>query len=173
MLKQLFLLSFAFFLTITTSLTAQDEPDPNAQAVQTNETYAEAVYRISKMSREEKNTMVQCPLHFKGDMPMSDNYRANASDYTTCYEYPFAYQLNYRRFCKICTKIMSKESGDAAPVITKATFERCGVHNNGLKGNPDYDNVHYEKKPAADTPHAKQYLFKNYCTICTKIYKQQ
>lgn len=163
-----FLLFFALFVNAFTTL-AQDEPK-----TQEPETYEAAVYRISKMTREEKNTMMECPLHGRGkEMPMSDNYRANASDYTTCYEYPFAYQLNYRRYCKICTKIMAKEAGEDAPVISKSTFERCGMHNASLKGNPDYTGSGYEKHPSPETPHAQQYKFKNYCPICTKVVKSQ
>lgn len=136
--------------------------------------YAQTVHRVSKMSREEKNTMNECPLHNGNhEMPLSDNYRANASDYTTCYEYPFAYQLNYRRYCKACTRIMSKESGTQMPKIARSTFERCPVHNAQLKGNPDYDRIQYEREPESATPHAKQYLFKYYCKSCTKIVRLQ
>lgn len=137
--------------------------------------YASIVRKVSKMTREEKNTVTKCPLHHHGnEMPISDNYRPNASDYTTCYEYPFAYQLNYRRYCKVCTRIMSKEAGNAPQhQTTKATFERCAVHNATLKGNPDYDQTMYERNPNPNTPHAKQYWFKNYCKTCTKIVKAQ
>lgn len=132
--------------------------------------------QVSGLSREEKNTMASCPVHNK-HMGLSDNYRADASDYTPGDHYPFAYQLNYRRYCLPCTKVMSKEAhvedtgGKAS--ANKATFERCALHNSELKGNGDYDKVSYEKNPSADMPHAKQYLYKNYCTICTKVYKIQ
>ncbi len=136
--------------------------------------YAQTVHRVSKMSREEKNTMNECPLHHSNrEMPLSDNYRANASDYTTCYEYPFAYQLNYRRYCKTCTRIMAKESGTQMPKIARSTFERCPVHNAQLKGNPEHDRIQYERHPDSNTPHAKQYLFKYYCKTCTKIVRSQ
>lgn len=136
--------------------------------------YIQTVNTVSKMSREEKNTMNECPLHNSNrEMPLSDNYRANASDYTTCYEYPFAYQLNYRRYCRVCTRIMAKESGSRMPKIARATFERCPVHNAPLKGNPDYDRIQYERDPEVETPHARQYLFKYYCKSCTKIVKAQ
>jgi|VirMetMinimDraft_7_1064189.scaffolds.fasta_scaffold47828_2 hypothetical protein len=136
--------------------------------------YYATVKRVSKMSREEKNTITECPLHSQNkEMALSDNYRANASDYTTCYEYPFAYQLNYRRFCRICTKIMSKDSGQKMPVTPKGSFERCSAHNTPLKGNPDYDNTMYEKRPSTNTPHARQYSFKYYCNTCTKIVKSE
>lgn len=136
--------------------------------------YYATVKRVSKMSREEKNTITECPLHNKSkEMPLSDNYRANASDYTTCYEYPFAYQLNYRRFCRTCTKVMSKDSGQKMPVIPKGTFQRCPVHNSPLKGNPDYNNIIYERNPSSNTPHAKQYSFKYYCNTCSKIVKAE
>jgi len=138
--------------------------------------YRKTVYRVSKLSREEKNTMASCPLHNTSrEMPLSDNYRANASDYTTCYEYPFAYQLNYRRYCKVCTRIMSKESNTQLPRISRssATFQRCEVHNTPLKGNPDYSRVQYEREPAGGSPHARQYLYKYFCKTCTKVVKQQ
>lgn len=136
--------------------------------------YYATVRRVSKMSREEKNTITECPLHHnKKEMPLSDNYRANASDYTTSYEHPFAYQLNYRRYCRVCTKVMSKDSGLKMPVLPKGSYERCPAHNATLKGNPDYDNTMYEKRPSARTPHARQYSFKYYCTPCTKIVKAE
>lgn len=138
--------------------------------------YRKTVYRISKLSREEKNTIASCPLHNTNrEMPLSDNYRANASDYTTCYEYPFAYQLNYRRYCKVCTRIMSKDSDTQMPRISRssATFQRCEVHNTPLKGNPDYNRVQYERDPVTTSPHARQYLYKYFCKTCTKIVKQQ
>lgn len=138
--------------------------------------YRKTVYRVSKLSREEKNTMTTCPLHNTSqEMPLSDNYRANASDYTTCYEYPFAYQLNYRRYCRVCTRIMSKESNTQMPRIARSssTYQRCEVHNTNLKGNPDYDRIQYERKPAGNTPHARQYLFRYYCKTCTKIVRTQ
>lgn len=138
--------------------------------------YRKTVYRVSKLSREEKNTIASCPLHNTNrEMPLSDNYRANASDYTTCYEYPFAYQLNYRRYCKVCTRIMAKDSETQIPRISRssATFQRCEVHNTPLKGNPDYDRIQYERDPVAATPHARQYLYKYFCKTCTKIVKQQ
>ena len=138
--------------------------------------YRRTVYRVSKLSREEKNTMTTCPLHnTTKEMPLSDNYRANASDYTTCYEYPFAYQLNYRRYCRVCTRIMAKDSDTQMPRIAKAsaTFQRCEIHNSTLKGNPDYDRIRYERNPIDDAPHARQYLYKYYCKTCTKIVKVQ
>lgn len=55
----------------------------------------------------------------------------------------------------------------------KATFERCGIHNTALVSNPDYDKNNYEKNPSSDMPHAKQYLFKNCCKICSKVFKIQ
>lgn len=138
--------------------------------------YRKTVYKVSKLSREEKNTIASCPLHNSNrEMPLSDSYRANASDYTTCYEYPFAYQLNYRRYCKVCTRIMSKDSNTQLPRITRtsATFQRCEVHNTPLKGNPDYDRIQYERNPAGTSPHARQYLYKYFCKTCTKTVKQQ
>lgn len=181
-MKRHLLLFFCCFLGIYSIASAQEakEEDPPAKLTKQErdylaaQKYAATVHKVSKMTREEKNTVTECPLHNKGkEMPLSDNYRANASDYTTCYEYPFAYQLNYRRYCKVCTKIMSKESGDSkSPVSSnKGTFERCSIHNTGLKSNPDYDNTMYERNPNPNTPHAKQYWFKNYCKTCTKIVK--
>ncbi|MBL4648107.1 MAG: hypothetical protein JKY03_00120 [Aureispira sp.] len=158
---------------------AKEESPPEKLTKQAQEyldaqKYYTTVRRVSKMSREERNTIIECPLHYnKKEMPLSDNYRANASDYTTSYEYPFAYQLNYRRYCRICTKIMSKDSGLKMPILPKGSFERCAAHNAPLKGNPDYDNTMYEKRPNGNTPHARQYLFKYYCNTCTKIVKAE
>ncbi len=172
-LKQVGLLFLICLLTAIAPLMAQGDEEGDKKKTGKKEnapTYT--IAQILKMTREEKNTMSQCPWHNKA-MSLSDNYRENASDYTTCYGYPFAYQLNYRRYCKVCTKIMAKESGGPMPVISKATFERCSAHNSPLKGNPDRDVVNYEKNPSSSTPHAKQYFFKNYCKICTKVYRQQ
>lgn len=177
----LFFFLFLLFGTIAQTTTAQTPDSLRPQKLTKRERdylarqeYAQTVHRVSKMSREEKNTMNECPLHNGNrEMPLSDNYRANASDYTTCYEYPFAYQLNYRRYCKTCTRIMSKESGTQMPKIAPSTFERCPVHNVQLRGNPNYDRIQYERNPETATPHAKQYLFKYYCKSCTKIIKLQ
>lgn len=181
--KQVFL-CLLICLGVNNMLTAQDgeanPPAPKAKKVKAakkGNSMAAIIVQVSGMTREEKNTMSNCPLHSKR-MTLSDNYRADASDYTPGDEYPFAYQLNYRRYCTVCTRVMSKEAKmiaieDENINKGKGTFERCGLHNSPLKGNTLQDKVDYEKNPSADMPHAKQYLFKNYCTVCTKIYKIQ
>lgn len=138
---------------------------------------AAIVAQVSGLTREEKNTMTRCPIHNK-HMSLSNNYRANASDFTISDAYPFSYQLNYRRYCSKCSRIMSKEAQffvaqDRSVNGGKATFERCGIHNTALVSNPDYDKNNYEKNPSSDMPHAKQYLFKNCCKICSKVFKIQ
>ncbi|MCP4442559.1 MAG: hypothetical protein GY810_26935 [Aureispira sp.] len=129
---------------------------------------------VASLSREEKNTMKVCPLHNK-HMPLSDNYRANASDFRQSEEYPFAYQLNYRRYCKTCTSTLEKEEKafekEEKRNANKGSFARCEVHNQTMKINGDHSSLNYERNPASDIPHAKQYLFKEYCKTCTKIYK--
>lgn len=144
-----------------------------------NGSNAAVMASLSGMSREEKNTLSRCPLHNK-HMSLSDNYRADASDFTTAESYPFAYQLNYRRYCKVCTRIMSKEAkGELAEVQEKnnksgATFQRCEIHNQPLKTNPNYDPLDMESSPnKAEMPHARQYNFRTYCKVCTKVYKIQ
>lgn len=181
-LKKAWLFVLICLITSSTSLIGQDSPKksgkPKKVKVAKNGNSAAAItVQLSGMTREEKNTMSRCPLHNK-HMSLSDNYRADASDYTPGDDYPFAYQLNYRRYCNACTKIMEKEAKsfeaeDRAVNDGRQTFERCPVHNAFLKGNPDQDKVDYEKDPSPDMPHAKQYLFKNYCKICTKVYKIQ
>jgi len=131
--------------------------------------------QLSSKTREEKNTMDRCPLHNRR-LPLSDNYRADASDYTPGDNYPFAYQLNYRRYCPVCTRVMDKEARteekeDKEQMKGEATFERCAVHNSPLKGNPDYNNKDFEEQPDGRMPHARQYRFKNYCKVCTKVHK--
>lgn len=132
---------------------------------------------IGSMSREDKNTMTKCPVHSK-NMPLSDNYRADASDFRRCDDYPFAHQLNYRRYCNACTKILAKEvtseenknkvKGD------EGTFDRCELHNKTLYTNSRFDSGNYEKAPnLEETPHAKQYKFRKYCKVCTKVHKIQ
>lgn len=131
--------------------------------------------QLSSKTREEKNTMDRCPLHNRR-LPLSDNYRADASDYTPGDNYPFAYQLNYRRYCPVCTRIMDKEAKAEEKEAKEqmkgeATFGRCPLHNVQLKGNPDYDSKNFEAQPDERMPHARQYRFKNYCKVCTKIHK--
>lgn len=134
--------------------------------------------QLSGMNREEKNTMSRCPLHNKR-MSLSDNYRADASDFRVSDGYPFAYQLNYRRYCPVCTKALEKEEKSfeaeekAANKGGEATFERCELHGATLVKNGDHDPLNSEKSPQSDMPHAKQYLFKTYCKTCTKVYKIQ
>lgn len=182
-LKQVLLFVLVCLVTNFNPLFAQGGEDAKANSPKPEKvkpvknSNAAVIAQISSMTREEKNTMSNCPLHSKR-MSLSDNYRADASDYNPGDEYPFAYQLNYRRYCTSCTRIMDREARtfeakDRAVNEGRETFERCAIHNSSLKGNPDQDKVDYEKNPAADTPHARQYLFKNYCKICTKIYKIQ
>ena len=133
--------------------------------------------RLSTMDRDEKNSVANCPLHNR-HMSLSDNYRADASEYEPGEHYPFAYQLNYRRYCNACTRIMAKEAKVTAAEVDefnkhRAVYERCDLHNDKLLHNPDQDKVDYERSPAADMPHAKQYLLKDYCNTCTKVYKIQ
>lgn len=134
--------------------------------------------QLSGMTREEKNTMARCPLHNKR-MGLSDNYRADASDFRQSDGYPFAYQLNYRRYCNTCTKVLDKEVKNfdaeerAANQADGATFKRCPIHSAPLLKNGNYDKIDYEKNPQEDMPYAKQYLFKNYCNTCTKVYRIQ
>lgn len=156
----------------------KDNKEPKRVKVAKSGNSIEAIkMQLSSKTREEKNTMDRCPLHNKR-MPLSDNYRADASDYTPGDDYPFAYQLNYRRYCNACTRVMDKEAKnmkkeDQEQRKGEVTFDRCEVHNAPLKGNPDYNNKDVEDNPSSDMPHARQYQFKNYCKICTKVYKIQ
>lgn len=176
-------LCFFFCLCATTTMTAQDDKadkpakEKKAKAAKDGNSSATIVAQVSGLNREEKNTMMRCPIHSK-HMSLSDNYRANASDYTIGDEYPFAYQLNYRRYCTKCTRVMSKEAQffeaqDRSINSRQVSFERCELHNKPLVGNPDMDKIDYEKNPSSDMPHAKQYLFKNYCKVCTKVFSIQ
>ena len=130
---------------------------------------------LDKLSREEKNTMTRCPLHNK-HMNLSDNYRANASDFQQSQNYPFAYQLQYRRYCTSCTKLLTVEYNryqrENRRNADKPTFERCEPHSEGLFVNGDYEPTGYMDKPNVGIPHAKQYKNKFYCKTCTKLYKQ-
>lgn len=168
-----------FFVATSTTVVAQkkETPPKKVKVAKNGNSTAAITVQLSGMTREEKNTMSRCPLHNR-HMSLSDNYRADASDYTPGDDYPFAYQLNYRRYCPVCTKVMEKEAKnfeeeDKAVNEGLQTFERCPVHNSPLKGNPEQDKVDYEKNPSSDMPHAKQYLFKYYCKTCTKVHKIQ
>lgn len=130
---------------------------------------------MAQLSREEKNTMTTCPLHSKR-MSLSDNYRANASDFRQSEDYPFAYQLNYRRFCPICTKTLSKEEArfkkEERSVGGKSTFTRCDYHNEYMKTNPEFSSVNStsDRDREKDMIHAKQYRGRFYCKSCSKLY---
>jgi len=130
---------------------------------------------IGGLSREEKNTMTNCPLHQKR-MGLSDNYRANASDFRQSEDYPFAYQLNYRRFCGNCTKALEKEEKafkkEEASGGNKATMERCAIHSEFMKTNPEFSSVNSvkDKDREKDILHAKQYKGRLYCKTCSKVY---
>ncbi len=182
-IKRLLLLCLLVTMTLlgtTNQASAQKEkkekePKKVKVAKGSGNSVAAIMVQLSSTTREEKNTMDRCPLHNR-HMSLSDNYRADASDYTPGEEYPFAYQLNYRRYCNVCTRIMAKEAKafeeeDKEANKEKATFERCELHATALKGNPDHSKNDYEKNPSPEMPHAKQYLFKNYCKVCTKVYK--
>lgn len=129
---------------------------------------------LDQLTREEKNTMTDCPLH-GGHMSLSDNYRANATDFRQSGAYPFAYQLNYRRSCKKCTNTLVQEE-KALERETKrnanaSSFERCALHNETLLKNGEESSMNYSRETDKDAPHAQQYKFKFYCKTCTKIYK--
>lgn len=131
---------------------------------------------LENLSREEKNTMRKCPLH-KKKMKLSDNYRANASDFRRSEDYPFAYQLNYRRYCSVCTKLLTKEEKQFAAEErargNKASMQRCTVHNKFMKTNPEFSSVKSIKneKRDEDIINAKQYMGRFYCRVCSKVYR--
>lgn len=128
--------------------------------------------QLDKMSRDERNTLSKCPLHQK-QMFLSDNFEADASSSAPSVSSPFAYQLNYRRYCSACTRIQKKETKVSAKTDDITDSNHCSVHKVALVENPDYDRTNFEKKPFGEMPHAKQYRLKNYCKVCTKVYKIQ
>lgn len=128
--------------------------------------------QLDKMSRDERNTLSKCPLHQK-QMFLSDNFEADASNSAPSASSPFAYQLNYRRYCSACTRIQKKEIKVSHKTDNTTDAKHCPVHKTALVGNPDYDRTDFEKKPLGEIPHAKQYRLKNYCKVCTKVYKIQ
>ncbi len=87
-----------------------DKPpkEKKAKAAKDGNAKATITAHVSGLNRDEKNKMVKCPIHHK-HMSLSDNFRANGSDHSPGDNYPFAYQLNYRRYCNACTRIMKKE----------------------------------------------------------------
>jgi hypothetical protein len=131
---------------------------------------------LGKLSRDEKNTMTRCPLH-GNHMPLSEEYRANASDFSESEEHPFAKQLNYRRYCSKCTGVMVKEEKEARKLEKefrcKETFARCEIHNVPIICNPDFNPNDTELRPDKDFPHAKQYKSKGQCKTCSKLYTKQ
>ena len=153
---------FACFLLLLPSFSKLKAQDAKKQA-------------IANLSREEKNTMAKCPLHNK-KMKLSDNYRANASDFRRSDDYPFAYQLNYRRYCPVCTKTLNKEekffTKQERSRGGKATMERCAIHNQFMKTNPEFSSVNSvsDRKREQDIINAKQYKSRYYCKTCSKIH---
>ncbi|MDC0230815.1 hypothetical protein OAK19_02525 [Aureispira] len=89
----------------TTKLTKEKK----AKAAKDGNAKATNIAHVSGLNRDEKNKMVKCPIHNK-HMVLSDNFLANGSEYTSGDNYPLAYQLNYRRYCNVCTRIMKKET---------------------------------------------------------------
>lgn len=160
-----------FTLITFFALKSNAQEEAKAKAAKDGNSAATIAAQVSSLNREEKNAMIRCPLHNK-HMSISDNYRANASDYTESDNYPFAYQLNYRRYCTKCTKIMQREAHifDVEPGMIA---EKCILHNQILKNNSDWDKFEKEENPSVEMPHAKQYLQQYYCTVCTKVYKIQ
>lgn len=146
-----------------------------APAAKADKTIVKTTANYTEMSREEKNGIDVCPLHGK-KMPLSDNYRANASDFAVSDGYPFARQLCYRRCCDKCTKAMTKEEEAAKKLKNKhggePTFERCALHNQTLFISDQHNTMDYEKNPKEGIPHAKQYRFKTFCPTCTKQYEK-
>lgn len=154
--------------TTTTSKTkVKPAPKENKQTV--------IISQLDKMSRDEKNTLSKCPLHRK-QMSISDNFEADVSSNPPVVNYPFAYQLNYRRYCDACTRIqkravrLDKKQGNTESF---SDSDHCAVHKTTLANNPDYNKNDHAHKTIAEMPHAKQYRLKKYCKVCTKIYKIQ
>lgn len=104
---------------------------------------------LDQLTREEKNTMVKCPLH-GSHMPLSDNYSASAGDSHQSGAYPFAYQLNYRRFCKKCTRAFTKEKKaserEAKRSASVTSLERCTVYDEILLKNGERFSMNYAKQ---------------------------
>lgn len=159
---------------------ATGKTDPKANGKTDSKATAKAnadarLASINGLSRDEKNTMTKCPLH-GSHMPLSDNYRANASDFSESEGHPFAKQLNYRRYCPKCTNVLIKEERAARKreqeMRCSETFGRCGIHNVQLTCNPDYSPMDYEKVPNQEFPSAQQYKFKYQCKTCTKLHEK-
>jgi hypothetical protein len=118
--------------------------------------------------------MSQCPLH-KKHMSLSDNFLSTATNQENTADFPFAYQLHYRRYCPICTNIMEKDTKDRALAAKKAgdkaTSEKCVVHSIPLYTNPDYDSVNAikDKDRRKTAINAKQYKGRVYCKTCSKV----
>jgi len=149
--------------------------DSKVKPAKNGNSSAGVAVQVSGMNRNEKNALSRCPVHNK-HMSLSDNYQAEDNDLPHGDHYPFAYQLSYRRYCEACTTIMLKEAKDALAAnkaANDADTEHCKLHGSKLKPNSNRSKSEYEKNPSADMPHAKQYLLKHYCAVCTKIYKIQ
>lgn len=151
-----------------------DKKNQPASAKSNNAVSDKILAKLETMTREEKNTMTTCPMHGL-HMELSDNYRANASDYRQSAEYPFAYQLNYRRHCKKCTQALEAEDKAIAKAdrrdANEPTFERCTAHNETMFVNGEHRPIDFEKEPSSETPFAQAYGFKYYCKTCNKLHK--
>ena len=133
---------------------------------------------IANLTREEKNTMTVCPL-YGTKMKLNENYRANASDFRDCYDYPFAKQLHYRRYCPKCTNVLHKEEKrfkkEERAGGGKATMERCELYGDFMKTNPDFSSVNSvpDSDRDEDMINAKQYQGRYYCETCSKLYRER
>lgn len=127
----------------------------------------------------QAHTLRICPLHDK-KMHLNDNYRPEGDTIRELKDYPFAYQLGFRRYCRTCTRVLHKEIAAFEKQSQKQyaksmTFDRCALHNADLKGNKSHNPVDYvreqDKAYQAEYPHAQQYRYKFYCARCTKDYR--
>ncbi|MCH2044636.1 MAG: hypothetical protein MK212_11010 [Saprospiraceae bacterium] len=152
-------------LPSSSELQAQQGQDPNRDA-------------IAQLSRKEKNTMTVCPL-YGTRMKLNENYRANATDFRDCYNYPFAQQLHYRRYCPKCTKALHQEEKrferEERAGQGKATMERCELYGDFMKTNPEFSSVNSvpDSERDKDMINAKQYKGRLYCKICSKLYSDR
>ena len=202
-MKYAFLFSLFLFIANCNTIYAQKKDAPKKDKPQKTKTVkpskknttSATTARVSGMTRDDKNDLTHCPVTGKR-MSLSDNYKANGQDISGTDEFPMAYQLGYRRYCKVCTRKLKKEqkkgtfsletggtetstsgSTSSSTTTTNSTSQNdekhCQVYDTVLLKNPKFDPNKEVSEINPETPNAKQYCKQKYCKTCTKIYNIQ
>lgn len=175
-MRFLILCSCLLFFSFGISTEAWSQKDKN----DTEEPQKPTRFRTTlDLSVEQRAQMKTCPVHGK-HMSLNRDYKANADTVRQLADYPFAKQFNFRRYCNKCTRVLHKEVKRFEREVRRdnksssGSFERCVVHNEQMKPNPDFSAVNSvrDEDTSKKYPNAQQYRHRLYCTLCTKAMKK-